>query len=59
MDYGSGFLIFVVVAFLFSIFASMVNEPEMWERHPVTRPEITSRHDNDTFLWSMWANQDE
>ena len=42
MDYGSGYLIVVVLWFLWELVWSLHTEPELWERHPVTRSKSSS-----------------
>ena len=57
MDYGSGYLIIVVLWFLWELVWSLHTEPDLWERHAVTRPEVSSGSEPEAFTWAMMQNQ--
>ena len=57
MDYGSGYLIIVVLWFLWELVWSLHTEPDLWERHPGTRPDVSAGSEPDAFTWAMMQNQ--
>jgi|11BtaG_2_1085332.scaffolds.fasta_scaffold06561_2 hypothetical protein len=60
MDYGSGYLLLLVGWFIYSLIYSYLTDKEMWEPHPVTRPQVNSRLDaseDDSFYWALMLNQ--
>lgn len=57
MDYGPGYLIVVMLWFLWELVWSYYTEPEEWEPHPITRPQVNSGSEPDTFAWAMMQNQ--
>tara|TARA_R100000353_G_scaffold137797_1_gene97933 strand:- start:603 stop:785 length:183 start_codon:yes stop_codon:yes gene_type:complete len=60
MDYGSGYLIGLVLWFVGALIHSYLTEKDEWEAHPVTSPQVTSRHgDDDSFYWALMLNQRE